>query len=257
MKLNPSLLLVLLFSVLVASFVGCLTATAEVEDEFQSKRREDFLKFINSAYQVDGKYYLSGCSHWSGGMEREIKQGDSFLGRPDHHCGTTYTVDSLHSDSIFFSYKIDCFQMYRTITKGNFSIPCQKERKLAPEILFEGEKIDSFLAKKHLAQGKIYYLQSIGEISGYNMYERDSCYISAEGKLGFQLYPIIGCMPLKSQHLSLLEYNRIVWNFLNKEKGRQYQSFDEPSTEFRYEVEICRHEKAKRERALKAPPSGR
>jgi hypothetical protein len=254
MRLNPSLFFALFVIIATTFYPGCVPVVEEVEDENSSNRRGDFLKFIYSAYQVDGKYYLSGCSHWFGEMEREIKQGDSFMGFPDHHCGTTYTVERLDGDSIYLSYKIECrMNNKKYVTRGDFSISCQKERALAPEVLFEGEKIDSFLAKKHIAEGRIYYLQSVGDTSVYNMYERDSCYILAEGKLGYQLRPIIGCMPLEDRNLSLLEYNRIVWHFLKKEKGRQYQSYGDPETEFRDELLTCRNEKVKRERAFKNP----
>ncbi|MBK8567912.1 MAG: hypothetical protein IPN76_32475 [Saprospiraceae bacterium] len=216
------------------------------------------MKFIYSAYQIDGKYYLSGCSHWFGELEREIKQGDSFTGFPDHHCHTTYTVEKLDGDSIYLSYKIECRMFNEVfITKGDFSIFCQKERALAPEVLFEGEKIDSFLAKKHIAEGRIYLLAAVAMKDLGNFFDSDSCRVMVEKKYGVKEYPIKGCLPLEDKQLLLTQYNNAVFDFLKMHKACPYPSDYELTSYLRNEVETCRHEKAKRDRALKAPPSGR
>ncbi|MCC6723776.1 MAG: hypothetical protein IT258_04660 [Saprospiraceae bacterium] len=254
MKLKTLLLIIIPISI-IAYFAGCFPRKDEYENMLH--RRDDFLHFIHSAYQVDGKYYLSGCSHWFGESEREIKQGDSFMGHPSHHCGTSYTVERLDSDSIYFSYEIDCLSMYRVVTKGAFSIPCQKDRSVAPEILFEGEKIDSFLAKKHLAEGRIYLLIAAGLRDSGNIFENDSCRIVAEEKYGFKEYPILGCMPLEDKQLLLKQYNDIVFAHLKAQQNFNYYNAYDLTGYFNTELQKCRHEKFNRDRALKNPPSGK
>lgn len=248
MRLKPSLLFVLFVVIATTIHLGCVP----VEDEHSSSAsRGDFLRFIYSAYQVDGKYYLSGCSHWFGELEREIEEGDSFV-KPDHHCPTTFTVKKLDEDSIEISYKIKCFPCFFG-AKGRFSIPCQKERSLAPEILFEGEKIDSFLAKKHIAEGRIYLLIAAGLRDSSNIFENDSCRIVAEEKYGFKEYPVFGCMPLEDKQLLLTQYNDIVFAYLKALQNFQYYNTYALTGYFNSELQKCRHEKAKREWALKNP----
>lgn len=42
--------------------------------------KNQLLGIIYKGYQKDDKYYLSGCSNWFGGLEKEIKKDDKFRG---------------------------------------------------------------------------------------------------------------------------------------------------------------------------------
>ena len=246
MKLLKSIILLIIL-------ISCNSDKIERTDyQYSADTKKAFLNFVYKGYQKDGKYFLAGCSKFFGNLEKEIKLKDSFYGMPDHHSSIQYTVAELNSDSIKFKFESKfshhSFGENKTsIGTGFFSIECFDGKDIIDSFKIEGDEVNKESAKKHIAEGKFYFLfkpENKINFSGTD-YKKDDCWLNKNKKYGFVDFYISDCMPIEKYYKQLEEYNNTVFKHLLVTKELAFKDYKEMKRAFDNEVSECRIEKRK------------
>ena len=239
--------------ILLITLFSCNSEIIERTDyQYSTRMKKVFLNFAHKGYQKEGKYFLAGCSNFFGESGREINLEDSFEGPADHHSTIQYTVTELNNDSIGFKYESKfrhhSFGINKTsIETGFFSIVCHDEKDINSKLIIDGEEVSKETAKKHIAEGKFYFLikpENKINFSGTN-YKKDDCLRYIHEKYGFEDYFIADCGPIEKYYQQMNEYNNTVFNFLLKSKNWDFQDYKEMKRAVDEDVHKCRNETGK------------
>lgn len=222
------LFLKIIILLLSFTFSNCNEKKREINYVYLAKYQ--FSNIVNKGYQKDGKYFLSGCSEWFGGLEKEIKKDDKLRGYGGLHGeGIIFTVEELNKDSLTFSFEQRFSQRSKQpIERGRFSIPCFKEKDILLDFKIEGIQVNKEAAEKHISEGKIYRIipkDFSPQKNGVQKY-LDACEKEAILKFGFQEYYYTKCIPIEKCFQKIQEYNDTVFYHLSQLSNYDFKDFE-------------------------------